>query len=131
MSPEFKSLATILRELREVREAPSPPAAISPLIAEIEAAEPEDRFFAARLAERLETAVARLLHEIAAEVLGRELLLAPVEIDAIVTRLRDRYLADDRVIEATPDGDVVFSCAAGTIDASLGRRLEAAIEAAR
>ena len=136
MSREFKSFGTILRELRELQEAPAVPAAISPLIAEVQAPQPSDpcrreRLVAARLAERVEVAVRALLREIAAEVLGRELLLAPVELDAIVARLRERYLAHELAVETTPDGDVLFTGAGGTIDASLGRRLEAALESSR
>jgi len=135
VSGEFKSLASILRELRELRDgAAIQPAAISPLIAAIDVPEPaaprDDRLFAARLAERLESAVRTLLREIAAEVLGRELLLAPIEIDAIVARLRERYALEEIEVDASADGDVILTCAAGEIDASLGRRLRAAIEAA-
>lgn len=118
---DFKSFGEILFQ--------APP--ISPLIAEPAPPLPEptvsgDPLCATRLAERLDCALARLLEEIAAEVLGRELALAPVEIDTIVARLRKRYGVLDGTI-VTSHGDITLVCDAGEIDASLGRRLRAAL----
>jgi hypothetical protein len=131
---EFKSFATLFRDREQARErevrAAEPP--ISALIAQ--APQPsgvEDRLFPALLAERLDRAVQILLREIAAEVVGRELLLAPVEIETIVRRLRERYRIDDeQPAEFSPDGDLAFAWDGGEIDASLGRRVGAAIDRA-
>lgn len=134
MSVEFKSLAEILRETRA--SAPL----ISPLIAEpipvvevpdvvTEADDSRDRFHEARILERYEGALHRLLEEIAAEVLGRELLLAPVDIDRIVARLRERFGFSDATTRCA-NGDVAIAWDGTEIDASLGRRLHSAIERA-
>ena len=128
---EFKSFATIFRERARAAE----PAPISPLIAEPPVPPPalaaRERLFPALLAERLDCAVQTLLREIAAEVVGRELLLAPVEIERIVARLRERYrLDDDCSVRASAGGDVAFAWSEGEIDASLGRRVAAAIDRA-
>jgi hypothetical protein len=124
VSAEFKSLAEVLREARAAAASPPVPA-ISPLIAQPPAEEPADRLFAARFAERLEVALQRLLEEIAAEVVGRELLLAPVDAAAIVERLLRRYGGTTEAPEAR-DGDIRI----GDVDASLGRRVRAAIDRA-
>lgn len=134
MSVEFKSLAEILREMR----ATSP--VISPLIAEplpvaeepeaiVEDEDSDDRLPQARTLERFERALRRLLEEIAAEVLGRELLLAPSDIDAIVMRLRERFGFSDAMVTCS-DADVTVAWDGTEIDASLGRRLRSAIERA-
>ena len=122
---EFKSLAAILHEPREE------PPAISPFIAEIPPPpEPDDPLVALRLDDRFDRALLRLLREIATEVVGRELLLGPVETQAIVERLRARYgISDEIAVETSAQGgDMTIVCASGTIDASLGRRLAAAID---
>jgi hypothetical protein len=134
MSVEFKSLAEILREAR----ATSP--VISPLIAEPlpvvevpEATVDDDDFDVrlpqARTLERFEGALRRLLEEIAAEVVGRELLLAPIDVDRIVTRLKARFGFSDATLTCT-NGDVFVAWDGTEIDASLGRRLRSAIERA-
>jgi len=132
MSVEFKTLAEILHESR----AGAP--LISPLIAEplaaVEVPEvPEapavDRLSEVRTLERFEGALRRLLGEIAAEVVGRELLLAPVDVDRIVTRLRARFGFADVSAECA-DGDLAIAWDGTQIDASLGRRLHSAIERA-
>lgn len=48
------------------------------------------RMFRARLADAFDEAAARLLRELAAEVLVRELRLAPCDIEALIARLRKR-----------------------------------------
>lgn len=108
------------------------------------------RLFRARIAEALEAALERLLADVAAEVLGRELLLQPCEIDAIAGRALQRYAAEEplrvRVHEddvarvrcgvtavADPElrrGDAVIELRDGCIDASLGIRLEYILRAA-
>ena len=96
-TPEgFRRLADLLRS----SENPPPPL-------ETRAVEPEDRFppddeeaardvrlFRARIAEAVECAVGTLCRDIAAEVVGRELQLAPPEIGAIVRRALERYAAE-------------------------------------
>jgi len=133
MSAEFKSLAEILHESR----AGVP--LISPLIAEpiavVEAPEvpveddDSDRLPQARTLERFEGALRRLLEEIAAEVLGRELLLAPVDVARIVTRLKGRFGFPDAIVECT-NSDITIAWDGTEIDASLGRRLRSAVERA-
>ncbi|HEY1727898.1 MAG TPA: hypothetical protein VGG22_05980 [Candidatus Baltobacteraceae bacterium] len=134
MSPEFKSLAEILRESR----AASP--LISPLIAQplpevqvpeevAEDEEPEDRLLGVQTLERFEAALRRLLEEIAAEVIGRELLLAPIDVARIVLRLKERYGFEDVAVSSSR-GDLKIEWDGTEIDASLGRRLHAAIERA-
>lgn len=134
MSAEFKSLFALLRE------SAAPPL-ISPLIAEplpplepvLEVDDPQpadDRLDAARIAERFEAALQRLLDEIALEVVGRELLLAPVDVERIVSRLKARYGFQDGTATGA-NGDIRIDCDGNEIDASLGRRLRTAIERAR
>lgn len=134
MSAEFKSLFALLRE------SAAPPL-ISPLIAEplpppepvLEVDHPQpadDRLDSARTAERFEAALQRLFDEIALEVVGRELLLAPVDVERIVSRLKARYGFHDGTATSA-NGDIRIDCDGNEIDASLGRRLRAAIERAR
>lgn len=57
---------------------------------ELVAAVREARLFRARLADAFDAASARLLRELAAQVLMRELRIAPCEIDELVARVRER-----------------------------------------
>jgi len=134
MSAQFRSLAEILRESR----AASP--LISPLIAEplpevqapqeiAEDEEPEDRLLGVQTLERFEAALRRLLEEIACEVIGRELLLAPVDVARIVHRLKERY-GFEYGAASSSHGDINIEWCGTEIDASLGRRLRGAIERA-
>jgi hypothetical protein len=134
MSAEFKNLFALLRE------SAAPPL-ISPLIAEplpppepvLDVDDPQpadDRLDSARTAERFEAALQCLLDEIALEVVGRELLLAPVDVERIVSRLKARYGFQDGTATGA-NGDIRIDCESNEIDASLGRRLRAAIERAR
>lgn len=124
MTAQFRSFAEIFRE-----EPAAAQPQISPLITQPPPPPAPDRLLEARLRERFDVTLARLLEEIATEVLGRELLLAPADTDAIVRRLSRRYgiepvqvrVCGDELVLATPEGE---------IDASLGRRLRAAIDAA-
>ncbi len=105
----------------------------------------EVRRFRAALADALEYAVEELLRDIAASVLARELTIAPADVHAIVQQARERYQIDEpfaiRVhpaecamlqdqpvrMKADPSlrrGDVVLEVACGTIDATLGARLD-------
>lgn len=104
----------------------------------------ELRLFHARIAEAVEASVQTLLCDIAADVLARELQLAPVDIAAIVDRALHRCIAEQPVrvrvhadytarvacgvpVIADPQllpGDAVIELRGGTVDASLGVRLE-------
>jgi hypothetical protein len=113
------------------------------------------RVFRARLADGFDEAAARLVRELAAQVLVRELRLAPCEIATLVTRIRERIpvlrvrvsprdatrmrcassgtagtegvpvLADEQLA----DGDAIVELAGGALDARLGVRLAAVLEA--
>ncbi len=104
----------------------------------------EARRFRMALDDALEATVAALREEIAHEVLARELQLAAPDLRAIVARARERYAFDEPLtIRVHPDdvaacacfarvigderlrrGDVVLEVRCGTIDASLGARLD-------
>ncbi len=111
----------------------------------IAAALSEVRRFRAALADALDAAIGELAREIAIDIVGRELHCAPVELRAIVQQARKRYGFDEPIaIRAHPDdceqlrseaapvvadarlrrGDVVIEVATGTIDATLGARLD-------
>ena len=132
MNGAFKSLRDILREARATEE-PAP--VISPLIAELPMpAEPAreavaDPLSSVRVLDAFEGALRRLLAEIAAEVLGRELQLAPIEIERIAGRLKGRFGFHDGVVRSV-DGDITIDVDGAQIDASLGRRLRSALERA-
>lgn len=106
------------------------------------------RRFRAGLADALDVAVDTLLRDIAADVLARELLLAPVEIARIVERARERFAPEEPLfVRVHPDeaqalagmpvatrsderlrrGDVVIELRSGTIEMTLGTRLAALI----
>lgn len=107
------------------------------------------RLFHARVIEAVEAAVETLVTDIAADVLGRELALAPVDIEAIVDRvlqrfadeepLRVRVHAEDAAsmkcaIPVVTDmrlrpGDAVIELRDGSVDASLGVRLATLVRA--
>ena len=113
--------------------------------AEIVAAAREARLFRARLADAFDDALARLLRELAADVLARELRLAPCAIAALARRVRaETPVVRLRVAEAdagreydlpvVPDpelhaGDAVFELAGGALDARLGVRLASVLAA--
>ena len=103
----------------------------------------------ARLNDALDAACARLLREIAASVLARELQLAPCEIVAIAANLRAQMLGEPLCIRLHPDdaarwsdaslpcrcdstlapGDALFELREGSIDARFGVRLQAVLDA--
>ncbi|MBV8638441.1 MAG: hypothetical protein JO322_10170 [Candidatus Eremiobacteraeota bacterium] len=111
---------------------------------EIDVAIGEARRFRAALADALDACVEELLRDVAGDVLARELRLAPCDVRAIVERAVERYgvdplcirvnSADARAFEATGEkvvvddrvrgGDVFIDIRQGSIDASLGARLE-------
>jgi flagellar biosynthesis/type III secretory pathway protein FliH len=103
------------------------------------------RRFRAALADAVAAALDELLRDIACDVLARELTLAPADVAAIAAGALERYAADSPVsVRVHPDecsalsgldltaigdpglrrGDVVVDLHSGTIDASLGARLE-------
>jgi flagellar biosynthesis/type III secretory pathway protein FliH len=152
----FVSLADLLRpEPGRENVAPAvvtlPVAMPAPLPDAAELAR-EVRVFRARLADAFDAACDALLREFAYAVLGRELILAPVDIAAIAARvlaehpgaqpLRLRVAPGDvptlaRAAGALPPiagdtelapGDAVLEFAGGSIDARLGIRLAALLE---
>ena len=112
---------------------------------ELAAALREARLFRARVADALDEAVPRLVRELAANVLMRELRLAPCEIGALVAQVRERapvvrvrVASDDvarvRGVPVVADdelapGDAIVEVAGGALDARLGVRLAAVLEA--
>lgn len=161
---EFVSLADVLRPpAPATAPAPdAPPPALEPAPAQ-RAAEPERtatderaqvelvaalrdaRLFRARLGDAFDDARSRLVRELAAGVLARELQLAPCDLDALVQRV----LVDAPVVRvraapcdvaairgvpvvADPElapGDAVVELAGGALDARLGVRLALVLEA--
>jgi hypothetical protein len=103
------------------------------------------RLFRARLADAFDDAVARLVRELAADVLARELRLAPVEIATLVRRVLERAPvirvrvapADAGFVRGVPvladpalaPGDAIVELGRGELDARLGVRLAAVLEA--
>lgn len=119
---------------------PLPAAVAAP--ADVGDAVRDARLFRARLADAFDHALATLLRELAADVLARELHLAPADVAAIARRLvqehsaagpvRVRVSAEDAAIPcdlpvvadpALRAGDAMLECPSGTIDARLGVRL--------
>lgn len=108
------------------------------------------RIFRARMAEAVEEAVETLAGDIATQVLGRELELARANIGAITKRALQRFAAEEPLrVRAHPDevelldcgvqvvaddsllhGDVVIELRTGTVDATLGTRLDAVMRGA-
>jgi hypothetical protein len=122
------------------------------LDAGVVAAVREARLFRARLADAFDDAAARLLRELATDVLARELRLAPCDLAAIVRGIGERApvvrvriaacdaaaLAggpllrgcDAAVVEdpALAGGDAIVELAGGALDARLGVRLATILE---
>jgi hypothetical protein len=112
---------------------------------DIDGAVRDARLFRARLADALDDAVARLVRDLAADVLARELRLAPCELAALVRRVLDRApvvrvrvapadVARVRGVPVLADpaltaGDAIVELASGALDARLGVRLAAVLEA--
>lgn len=105
----------------------------------------EARLFRARLLDAFDGAAARLLRELASTVLARELRSAPCDLAAVIAHVRERApvvrarVAPDDVprvtgvpVVADPAlacGDVIVELDNGAIDARLGVRLAALLEA--
>lgn len=115
-----------------------------------EAAVRDLRLFNAHVCESVEAAVEVLLNDIAATVLARELQIAPADIGAIVMQVLHRYAHEQplrvrvspsdapRVTSGIPvvadetlrEGDAILELRDGSVDASLGVRLESVLQAA-
>jgi len=109
------------------------------------------RLFHTSVIEGVEAAIETITGDIAANVLGRELHVAPADIDAIVDRALQRYLADEPLrVRVHPDeaaglscgvpvvgderlryGDAVIELRCGSVDATLGVRFASVLRAAR
>jgi len=135
--------------------APEPPGTVASLetvtAPETVAAIREARLFRARLADALDARLARMLAAISSDVVMREVQIAPVDIARIVAAVvaergarplcvriapSDRaalHSCDVQVVEdATLDpGDAIVVFGAGEVDARLGVRLAAVLEALR
>jgi flagellar assembly protein FliH len=106
------------------------------------------RRFRAALADALDATLEALLRDIACDVLARELALAPADLASIVGSALERFAADAPVavrahpeeagtlagldLKIVPDvnlrrGDVVIDVAFGSIDATLGARLDSVL----
>lgn len=126
------------------------PAPAEPLPPECADAAARARRFRAALCDALESAVAAMLPEIARDVLGRELRLAPCDVASIVSASLARHAGDPVVtirahrddlseleaarIECLGDdslrrGDVILCLRSGTIDLRMSSRLDAVLAA--
>lgn len=109
------------------------------------------RRFRAAVSDAVDVAVETVLGDIAADVLARELELAPANLEAIVARACARHAGEGIVcVRVHPDeaaqlrdagvdvigdsavrrGDVLLCVRSGTIDVSLGARLAGVLDAA-
>jgi hypothetical protein len=153
VAAEFVALAELLRAPVARAEAiEAPVTAAVPLEGapadecsnDVDAALRDARLFRARLADAFDDAAARLLRDLASDVLARELRLAPCDLAELVRRagerapaVRVRVAACDVVtlpgvpVVADPAlerGDAVVELVAGALDARLGVRLAAVLE---
>jgi flagellar biosynthesis/type III secretory pathway protein FliH len=151
--PEFVPLHAALRALPDEPAVDEPSGQSPPIPAEPDACEEEAsaviseiRRFRAAVADAFDYEVRELLRDVAATVLARELLLSPADIATIVEESRSRFTREAvlavRVhptemellasldVDVFPDpalrrGDVAIDLRSGSIDLSLGARLEA------
>jgi flagellar biosynthesis/type III secretory pathway protein FliH len=150
-APEFVSLADLL--LPNAPEPVLPQAEPQPIAAErVESAPPDvvsalraARLFRAQLIDALTDAFGTLICDLAADVLARELRLAPCDLEALLQRVAERApivrvrVAPADVVRiagvpveldaALDPGDAIVELAGGAIDARLGVRLAAVLEA--
>jgi hypothetical protein len=113
----------------------------------------EARRFRAALADAFDAAREDVLRDLAADVLARELLLAPSDLERVARRAFERLCDEERPLRARvhPDdapaaraldvpivadatlrrGDLVLELRYGTTDLTLGARLSAALDASR
>jgi flagellar biosynthesis/type III secretory pathway protein FliH len=107
--------------------------------------------FHARVIEAVEAAVEPIVEGIAADVLARELLVAPADVEAIVDRALQRFVSEEPIrVRVHPDdapnvqcgapvvadsslqrGDAVIDLRNGSLDASLAVRLAVLLGAER
>lgn len=108
--------------------------------------------FSAAVADAVDMVLEDLLRDIACDVVCRELFIGPVDVRAVVARAKQRYAFDEPVaIHVHPDdcaalvdsgtkivgdarmrrGDVVLAVRSGTIDATLGARLDTVLAVLR
>jgi hypothetical protein len=156
-APEFVALADVLRPPREAR-VPQPDLATPlevehdaaalgppPLSLETREALREARLFGARLADAFDAAAARLLRDLAAHVLARELQLRPCDLSALIARVlagapavRLRVAQADAAVAAPlpvvvdaalAPGDAIVELTGGAFDVRLGVRLANVLEA--
>jgi flagellar biosynthesis/type III secretory pathway protein FliH len=164
-APEFVSLADVLRAGAVVSRPPFAPAVPTAeeepqsmateaghheLVADevvhldVIAAAREARLFRARLADAFDDALARLLRELAVDVLARELRLAPCDVAAIArrvlqgapvvrVRVSPKEAVGDYGVPVVSDatlhpGDAVFELTGGALDARLGVRLATVLD---
>ncbi|HEY1430005.1 MAG TPA: FliH/SctL family protein [Candidatus Tumulicola sp.] len=129
------------------RDGPGTPATASPATppSDFDDALSSARRFRAAVADALALSLERLVRDIACDVLARELALAPADVASIAARVLDRYFGERPVcVRVHPDdaracesigvpvvvdgrlraGDVVLDVRCGSIDASLGARLD-------
>lgn len=150
----FVSLAQVLAPPPLLVADVAEPAPHEPITAPASTAVERDvRLFRARLADAFDVARETLLREFAYAVLGRELVLAPADLAAIAGRilaehpaaqpLRLRVAPEDAAAlgaraggqmplaadAALAPGDAIVEFAAGCIDARLGVRLAAVLDA--
>jgi flagellar biosynthesis/type III secretory pathway protein FliH len=172
VTAEFVSLADRLNGIRSDERRPevsspteqsipspeiAPPAVVAPnaqdgsaaggtsASSEVVEALREARLFRARLADAFDESAARLLRELACDVLARELRLAPCDLAALVRRVSERVpvvrvrvgAGDLGAVTGVPvvadsalcAGDAIVELAGGALDARLGVRLSAVLEA--
>lgn len=160
MPEPFRSLASMLlaRDCAHAEETqPAPPAEPDDVqgagwTTECDVAElvRDVRLFHARVREAVESASGALLADIAAGVLGRELQLAPCDLQAILAGALSRFATEDPVrVRVHPEdaagmswcgipvladarlrrGDAVIELRNGSLDASLGVRLASVLAA--
>lgn len=152
MHDRFRSLASML----SAPPSPAPSLADNEPAVPVVAPQPEPtthqlrelRLFKASVGEAVEEAVETILTDIAAEVLARELHLAPAAIDAVVARAVERFFDEGPVrVRVHPadaplitcgvpvvhdgtllPGDAVLELRSGEVDARLGVRLACVLE---
>ncbi len=150
-TPTFVSMRAWLERTAEPlvvvpEPEPEPESETKPVVerTEVDDAIDEAKRFRAALADAVEACLGELLTDIAGDILARELVLAPCDLHAIVGRAIARYGADPVGIRVHPEdaplfdtmdvrivsdgslrrGDAVIETRSGSIDASLGVRLE-------
>ncbi|MEA2787452.1 MAG: Flagellar assembly protein FliH [Candidatus Eremiobacteraeota bacterium] len=156
MAAEFVSLADLLRVPHTPPAADDAPELVVPACEpssrddvradDADGALRDARLFRARLADAFDDAAARLLRELACEVLARELRLAPCDLAELVRRAGKRapvvcvrvaaceaaveiagvHVVADAELHA---GDAIVEVAGGALDARLGVRLATVLEA--